>query len=122
MSPCRRQRGGSQGGGRFSTGDRKGRMTQPTDTRELVQTIAQQLGETQPGPLNQIRRVVQRLGPEAALSFLQETQQIEAQGGMQLPDGSRRRTPGGVFFTLIKDRVSAKDPPRPADRADGVPL
>src|SRR5919199_4240410 len=98
-----------RGGGRFSTGERKGRMTQPTDTRELVRTIAQQLGETQPGPINQIRRVVQRLGPEAALAFLQETQQIEAQGGRLLPAGSRRRTPGGVFFTLIKDRVSAKD-------------
>src|ERR671926_278594 len=84
-------------------------MTQPTDTRALVQTIAQQLGETQPGPINQIRRIVQRLGPEAALAFLQETQQIEAQGGMQLPDGSRRRTPGGVFFSLVKDRVSSKD-------------
>src|ERR687886_2079036 len=84
-------------------------MTQPTDTRELVSTIAQQLGETQAGPINQIRRIVQRLGPEAALSFLQETQQIEAQGGRQLPDGSRRRTPGGVFFSLVKDRVSAKD-------------
>ena len=38
-------------------------MTQPTDTRELVSTIAQQLGETQSGPINQIRRIVQRLGP-----------------------------------------------------------
>src|ERR687886_2448355 len=109
MRPRRRQRHGGRGGDRFSTGERKGRMTQPTDTRELVRTIAQQLGETQPGPINQIRRVVQRLGPEAALAFLQETQQIEAQGGMHLADGSRRRTPGGVCFTLVKDRVSAKD-------------
>jgi hypothetical protein len=84
-------------------------MTQPTDTRELVSTIAQQLGETQPGPINQIRRIIQRLGPEAALAFLQETQQIEAQGGRLLPDGSRRRTPGGVFFSLVKARVSPKD-------------
>src|ERR687886_2911121 len=84
-------------------------MTQSPDTRELVRTIARQLGETQPGPIRQIHRIVQRLGPDAARSFLEETQQIEAQGGMHLPDGSRRRTPGGVFFTLLKDRVSAKD-------------
>jgi PHAX RNA-binding domain len=89
--------------------ERKVRMTQPTDTRELVNTIAQQLGETQPGAIYQIRRIVQRLGADAALAFLQETQQIEAQGGQQLPDGSRRRTPGGVFFSLVKDRVSARD-------------
>jgi hypothetical protein len=87
------------------------------------------LGETQPGPINQIRRIVQRLGADAALAFLQETQQIEAQGGQLLPDGSRRRTRGGVFFTLVKNRVSAKDraaifftpaqrQPRPAQPAE----
>src|SRR5919199_3266449 len=83
-------------------------MTQSTDTRELVRTIAQQLGETQPGPIRQIHRIVQRLGADRALSILEETQQIEAQGGRMLPDGSRRRTPGGVFFALVKDRVSAR--------------
>ncbi len=103
-------------------------MTQSPDTRELVRTIAQQLGETQPGPIQQIRRIVQRLGADVALAILQETQQIEAQGGQMLPDGSRRRTPGGVFFTLVKDRVSPKDraaiffpwgkrPPQPAQPA-----
>ncbi|HZB95792.1 MAG TPA: phosphorylated adapter RNA export RNA-binding domain-containing protein, partial [Herpetosiphonaceae bacterium] len=84
-------------------------MTSSTDIRGLVRTIAQQLGETQPGPIQQIRRIVQRLGADVALAILQETQQIEAQGGQLLPDGSRRRTPGGVFFTLVKDRVSPKD-------------
>ncbi len=84
-------------------------MTQPVDTRERVLIIARQLGETQPGPIQQIRRIVLRLGPDPAMSLLQETQQIEAQGGMLLPDGSRRRTPGGVFFHLVKDRISAKD-------------
>jgi len=95
-------------------------MTTPTpnDTRELVQTIAQQLGETQLGPIQQIRRTVERLGADTARTFLKETQQVEAQGGMLLPDGSRRRTPGGVFFYLVRSRISAVDraaifPPRP---------
>jgi hypothetical protein len=93
-------------------------MTQSTDARELVQTIAQQLGETQHGPIQQIRRVVERLGADTARAFLTETQQVEAQGGMLLPDGSRRRTPGGVFFYLVRSRISAVDraaifPPRP---------
>src|SRR5919199_5469160 len=103
-------------------------MTSSTDIRELVRNIAQQLRETQPGAIQQIRRTVQRLGGDVALAILQETQQIEAQGGRLLPDGSRRRTPGGVFFTLIKERVSPKDraaiffppgkrPPQPAQPA-----
>ena len=92
-------------------------MTSP-DTRTVVTTIAQQLGETQPGPLKQLRRIVQQLGPEAALALLQETQAIEAQGGLMLPDGSRRHTPGGVFFRLVRERVSPEErailfPPRP---------
>ena len=83
-------------------------MTAP-DTRAIVTTIAQQLGETQPWPLNQIRRIVQRLGPEAAFAFLHEAHQIEAQGGLMLPDGSRRRTLGGVFFFLVRERVTPED-------------
>ena len=84
-------------------------MTSTPDPRAIAATIAQELGETQSVPINQIRRIVQRLGPEAALAFLQEAQQIEAQGGLILPDGSRRRTPGGVFFHLVRQRISPED-------------
>jgi hypothetical protein len=81
----------------------------PTDIRSVVVTIAEQLGETESGPKGQIARIVRRLGPEAALGFLRETQEIEAQGGMPLADGSRRRTPGGVFFHIVKARISFED-------------
>jgi hypothetical protein len=84
-------------------------MTATPEPRAIAATIAQELGETQPVPVAQIRRIVQRLGPEAALAFLQEAQQIEAQGGLMLPDGSRRRTPGGVFFFLVRQRISPED-------------
>ena len=104
-------------------------MPPAPDTRALATTIAQQLGETQPWPLTQIRRIVQRLGPEAAFAFLHEAHQIEAQGGLMLPDGSRRRTLGGVFFFLVRERVTPEDraaifPPwskRPAARAGKPP-
>ncbi len=72
---------------------------------ETAQLIAEQLGETAEESRAQIYRTVKRLGIEQALSFLQQTHEIETQGGRMVSDGSRRRTPGGVFFLLIKERV-----------------
>jgi len=67
-----------------------------------TQEIAAQLGETARGPLGQVGRVVGRLGADRAHAFLTRAQEIEAAGGLMLPDGSRRRTPGGVFFHLVR--------------------
>jgi len=76
-----------------------------------TQEIAAQLGETERGPLGQVGRVVGRLGADRARAFLTRTQEIEAAGGLMLPDGSRRRTPGGVFFHLVRadDNLSRED-------------
>jgi len=38
-------------------------------------------------------------------AFLTQVQDIEAGGGRMLPDGSRRRTPGGLFFLLLRQRT-----------------
>jgi hypothetical protein len=71
---------------------------------EVERTIAEQLGESEPEPLQLLHKVVKKLGPEQALAFLKETQEIEAQGGLLLPDASRRRTPGSVFFSLVRTK------------------
>ncbi|SRR6266550_12370 len=63
--------------------------------------IAQTLGETGQAVRQQIQRIVWALGPTAAQSMLEQTLQIEQNGGMMLHDGSRRRTPGGVFFHVV---------------------
>jgi len=89
----------------------------PEDWR-ATQEIAAQLGETARGPRGQVGRVVGRLGADRARTFLTRTQEIEAAGGLLLSDGSRRRTPGGVFFHLVRadntlsreDRVSIFPP------------
>jgi hypothetical protein len=92
----------------------------PNSLDETAANIAHQLGETDTIPQEQIRRIVERLGAEATLTFLREALEIEAQGGMLLPDRSRRRTPGGVFFYRVRSRTSKKDqasiwpPPSPS--------
>ena len=78
-------------------------------TEETVNTIAKALGEVEEQPLTQITGVVRVLGDQTALALLEETQRIEQNGGMLLPDGSRRRTPGGVFFFLARQKLSQAD-------------
>ncbi len=68
-------------------------------TEDTVNTIAKALGEVDEQPMTQITGVVKALGDETSLSLLEETKRIEASGGMMLPDNSRKRTPGGVFFS-----------------------
>ncbi len=82
----------------------------PEDWR-ATQEIAVQLGETARGALGQVGRVVGRLGADRARTLLARTQEIEAAGGLMLPDGSRRRTPGGVFFHLVRadDTLTRED-------------
>lgn len=69
-----------------------------------VQTIAEQIGETEPASLQLLSKVVIKLNSEQALTFLKEMQEVEARGGLILPDGSRRRTPGGVFLSLVRTK------------------
>jgi len=102
-------------------------------TEETVSTIAKALGEVEEQPLTQIAGVVKVLGEQVALGLLEETQRIEQSGGMFLPDNSRRRTPGGVFFLLARQKLSHEDkvaifrpakppkPPQPAPEPNRFP-
>ncbi|KAH8254570.1 hypothetical protein KR032_010946 [Drosophila birchii] len=51
-------------------------------------------------------RVVEVLGMDLPLELYKETQRIEADGGMMIKNGKRRRTPGGVFLFLLKHHNS----------------
>lgn len=67
--------------------------------------IAEVLGESAKRPRAQIARIVELKGTEFADGLLADTQRIEELGGMLTLDGERRRTIGGVFFKLAKDRL-----------------
>ena len=70
-----------------------------------IQTISKALGEADEGPLAQIQAVVDALGDETSLSLLPETDRIEKAGGMERGDGKGRRSPGGVFFYLARQKL-----------------
>ena len=72
----------------------------------LVKELAGLLGETEKGPIKQIKRIIRYCGLDFARTMYQETADIEAKGGLFLVKQERRRTPGGVFFYLIREKVS----------------
>lgn len=78
-------------------------------TEDTISQIAKALGEVEETPLSQIEGVVVALGEEVALQLLDETLEIEKGEGMPLADGSRRRSPGGVFFQLARRKLSPED-------------
>ena len=74
-----------------------------------VEGIAAELGETDALPQMLIKRIVRTLGEERTRQLVRHAKVVEEQGGMLLPDGSRRRTLGGVFFKLAKDTASPQE-------------
>lgn len=80
-------------------------FTEPLDAA----AIATQLNETDPGALAQIARIVERMGDEFVATAVADTLRVEAEGGLLTEDKQRRRTPGGVFFYLVRGRITAED-------------
>jgi len=50
-----------------------------------------------------IGRAVEAVGTAKALELLYASETIEANGGLMINNGSRRRTPGGVFLHLLRN-------------------
>jgi hypothetical protein len=81
----------------------RGQLTMASD--QTINTIAKALGEFDEGPLAQVKAVVDNLGEQACLVLLAETEKIEKAGGLMRGDGTGRRSPGGVFFFLARQRL-----------------
>src|SRR6266571_7996214 len=67
---------------------------------EVAAMIADELGETEESVRKKIVAIVYALGRRQSRQLLTHALQIEEHGGEMLPDGSRRRTVGGIFFNL----------------------
>src|SRR5712692_5242585 len=80
-----------------------------------VDTLAEVLQEPNRPLLTQVLRT---LGQDRCAAILADTLTCEANGGMLTKDGTRRRTPGGVFFQLVRERTTKHERwrlfPRPA--------
>ena len=73
----------------------------------MGEEIAEALDELQPEVISTVQRAVQLLGEELSRQLLVQTWQVEEGGGLLTTDGSnRRRTQGGVFLWLVKQRLS----------------
>ncbi len=87
--------------------------TDSRDTRQATQAIAAeiaaQLGETEPEPLQHLYRAVRHLGEDRARELVTQALVVDENGGMLVPDGSRKRTLGGVFFHLVRAEVGQKE-------------
>ncbi|MBL8156083.1 MAG: hypothetical protein JNM70_18025 [Anaerolineae bacterium] len=77
----------------------------PEDIQAATRELAEKLQETEEKPLRQIAMIFEHCGAEFAQAVYEETLQIEANGGMMLPDQSRRRTVGGVYFYLARGKM-----------------
>jgi hypothetical protein len=81
-------------------------------------TVAKLVQALQESNTDLLTKVLRTLGQDRCRAILAETLTCEANGGMLTKDGTRRRTPGGVFFQLVKERATKQERrglfPRPA--------
>lgn len=75
------------------------------EIKDYAKEVAEALGETDEQPISQIEMLIERLGRDFVQQHLEETQKIEADGGLKTDDNKRRRTMGGVFFYIIKPKM-----------------
>lgn len=82
-------------------------MASSTPISELAKNIGKELNEDNSGALEQIQRLLDATGEEFVEEILEKTRDIENRGGMFITTEheARRRTPGGVFFHLVKEDI-----------------
>jgi hypothetical protein len=93
-------------------------MSEPEAVSLTAEEIAQLLEESN---IFLIKKSIRVIGGTRVEALLEQTLHIEANGGMLTNDKSRRRTPGGTFFALMRDAVSRRERYRLFSVAPGTP-
>lgn len=70
-----------------------------------MKEIAAALGESDEKPVRQIQSLLLLCGVDLVRELVANALQIDAEGGMMTSDGQRRRTVGGIFFQLARERL-----------------
>jgi hypothetical protein len=81
------------------------------EKQPIIEEITRALGDEvvpESDPWWQYAFVVSEVGEEGARQIVREVSALEAAGGMTTRDGSRRRSPGGVFFALAYEQLGPK--------------
>uniref|UniRef100_G1N761 Phosphorylated adapter RNA export protein n=1 Tax=Meleagris gallopavo TaxID=9103 RepID=G1N761_MELGA len=86
----------------------KGRyeITEEDSEEKVADEIAYRLCEPKK---DLIARVVKIIGKRKSIELLVETAEVEQNGGLFIVNGTRRRTPGGVYLNLLKNTPSIKE-------------
>ncbi|KAG5834117.1 hypothetical protein ANANG_G00257970 [Anguilla anguilla] len=102
--------------GRMGDGDGGGEHKRKRPTKERLGPRAMERGWSPRAEMDVHRlrepkkdlmeRVVRTIGKKKAIELLAETATVEQNGGILTVDGSRRRTPGGVYLNLLKNTPS----------------
>jgi hypothetical protein len=68
--------------------------------------ISRKLKEKELRYRKQVSKIIYLCGHDFADEVFEQTLEVEANGGMMILNGKRRRTPGGVFVYLAKGRMT----------------
>lgn len=75
---------------------------------QLSTEIADELEETVKRARIQIWRIIQECGEDFAKQLLEETRKHIEEGGLDTLDGQRKRTKGGIYLRLAKEKMDAE--------------
>jgi hypothetical protein len=91
--------------------------------RSFVDALMLELAETDSGVRDKITLAFTRLGEDACAALCAEIRDIEDNGGLWNVETRRRRTRGGVWFALLKNRYAwARSPMPRRGQAEGDEL